>query len=1393
MHFFRFKRQIVTIFLSLVFCAIFSITCLSQESDYIFEKYSITKGLSHNNVYVIFQDKSGYLWFGTQDGLNKFDGYNFTVFRREAGNLNSLASANFGKIHQDSSGIFWFGTYGGGLDKFDPKTNTFTNFSYNPNDRNSLSHNSVLCIFEDSKHDIWAGTTAGGLNKLNSKEQNFKRYLPNPNNLNSFGNTRAKCMCETSDGTLWIGTGNGLSRYNRKDDNFTNLLHNPNDPNTLSSNNIQGIFADGNVIWVAYRGTGISSFNTQTNIFKHYMNDPKNSSSLNDNNSEIVFKDSYSNYWVGTYSGGLNKFDPETGIFEHFMHDPNNASSISHNEIEYIYEDNSRNLWIATRGGGVNKLDLKPKKFNTLISNPLNKNSLPNSSVMAITSDKSGNIWIGTDGGGLCKYHKAMNSFTHFQHNPLDENSLSLDRIWSLIIDSEGIIWAGTYQGGLNRIEYKNNEYVFTRYLYDQNDQNSLSSDQINAILEDTKGTIWVATSRGLNELVKTDNPDSYHFNKYYKNQNDTILYEDNYINTIYQDSKNRFWAGSVSGGLFQFFPEKEKLIRCTPSAGKNSDIKDQIRVLSIFENSEHQLLLGTESNGIIQYTVEKNLFKPHKHNQGFTNSMVVGMIQDDSDNLWVSTSQGIIKYSGQHNTLVKYSYNDGLLSIGFNRNAIHKTHDGEIFVGSNGGLTHFFPSQVKHNPYLPKVVITDFRILNKSNWGSLLMPFKKVFSEQKEIELHSKDYFFTVEFASLDYTMPIENKYQYKLENFDNNWIDANGNRTATYTNLDQGTYIFKVKGSNNDDIWNEIPTEIKIKVIPPFYKTKWFIFMVVCVISFLIITYIKQRTKSLIRDKNNLEDKVTQRTNEINSQKEELRALAENLEIFNNELENTVNLRTADLKVAKEKAEESDRMKSTFLANMSHEIRTPMNAIIGFSELLSKIIKEPIAKNYIESIRSSSRSLLALINDILDLSKIEAGKIEMQYEFIDATVFLDEIKALFQNKINEQGLEFIVNIHEDFPKGLFVDEIRLRQLLVNILSNALKFTEQGHVKMTVDFEFHITRETSERLVDLIIIIEDSGIGMSESYQKKLFESFSQQDGQSIKKYGGTGLGLSITKKLIELMNGTISIKSKPNEGTIVTLFIPNVIVAKEFEHKPLSPRIDIENLYFNEATLLLADDVLYNRSYIKGILRDTPIKIIEAEDGKIALKLAKENPVDLIITDIKMPVMNGIEFLKAIKSDPGLKNIPVIASTAAAMKKEQDELKQLGFNGFVIKPFEINDLYEELIKFLAHDVLTKEPEEVPEDLPVLPNLSPFELKLLTGILEGELYQVWKGFEEQQPMDEVEAFANSLLDKTKKHKHPLVIKYGNDLLEAIQGFDIYNLLKYLKQYQQIIENIKNQ
>jgi len=1284
-YYLRMKKvyHIVSIFF---FILGFTINLNAQINEMVFHKVSLKDGLSHNNVYTIIQDNLGFMWFGTQDGLNRYDGYRFIIYRHDSKNPNTLGTGNFGKMIQDTSGVFWFGTYGGGLNRFDPKTNLFKHYTSKVDDPNSISNNQSLFVFRDMDNDLWIGTV-NGLNKFNEKEEKFTRYLPDPDNPNSLSQMRAKSICQTSDGILWIGTDDGLNRLDKSKGIFKHYKHNPNDKNSIGSNTVQNMLVDKNgIIWIATRDGGLNRFDPKTEIFTKFLNNPNDPTTISDNKVEYLFIDTYNQFWIGTYEGGLNLFDPQTVKFKRFLHDPKDPKSISSNRIECIYEDRSKVLWIATRGGGVNKLDLKPAKFKNLVHEPNNPNSLPQSSIMAVTTDKEENIWIGTDGGGLTRYNLAKNEFLHFKHNPNNKNTISKNRIFSILVDKEGVIWAGTYQGGLNRIEYKNGKYNINHYLNNPKSESSISNNQINSIVEDKNGDLWFGSANGLNKLVKTDNPQTYYFKNYFQQLSDTDNIVDNYMGYVFIDSKDRIWIAAYYSGLFEFDRINEKFISYSPRKSQPDDYQTDIHALTVFEDSDGKIWVGTESNGILQFDLETKKFISHPRNDVFQGSMIVGILEDEMKNFWISTSRGLTKYTAWNKSINTYTFSHHLESGGFNRNSAHKSDDGTIFFGSNAALSYFNPLEVTNNPYLPNVVITDFKILNKSDWNSTLTN-SKMFKNSSEIILSHKDYFFTIEFAALDFTTSTENEYMYMLEGFNKEWVDATETRSATFTNLDPGLYTFKVKACNNDKIWNEFPTELKIRVIPPIWKRPWFFASEILLVLLLLWFYIRIRTNALTRDKKNLEQKVDERTKEINLQKEELATQAENLEVINkqleehqNHLEELVKVRTADLEIAKDRAEEADRLKSAFLANMSHEIRTPMNAIIGFSNLLyDPEIDKDQQQEMINLIVKNSNTLLTLIDDIIDTAKIEAEQLKIiERECNLQSIFQNLFDYYEENKQPNLNIKF--NLNDYYLKNSLViksDPYRLQQILTNLLSNAIKFTENGSIDIGYDLE--------RRKVDNCILfwVKDTGIGILPEQQKNMFARFTRIEDNRKKIYRGAGLGLSITKNLIEMLGGKIWVESEIEKGSVFNFTIPYKLISIAGE-EPIVTMKTSSKYRWNEKVILIAEDEESNFKFLDMVIRKTNAKLLWAKTGVEAIKLCHENQnLDIVLMDIKMPEMDGIEAIKEIRKS--FKTLPIIVQTAFSMPEDRHLCIDAGANDFIAKPIGTEKLLTLIDKFLT------------------------------------------------------------------------------------------------------------
>jgi signal transduction histidine kinase/CheY-like chemotaxis protein len=528
-------------------------------------------------------------------------------------------------------------------------------------------------------------------------------------------------------------------------------------------------------------------------------------------------------------------------------------------------------------------------------------------------------------------------------------------------------------------------------------------------------------------------------------------------------------------------------------------------------------------------------------------------------------------------------------------------------------------------------------------------------------------------------------------------------------------------------------------------------------------------------------LEYLVEERTRELKKDEEKIRA-------FNAELEQRIKERTAQLDAA-------NKAKSEFLANMSHEIRTPMNAVLGYAELLGSMLEEKIQRDYLESIKSSGRSLLTLINDILDLSKIEAGKLEMQFEFVNSHSFFSEFERIFSLRLSEKGLKFVMEVSSGTPAGIYVDDVRLRQIILNLIGNAVKFTEKGSIKLKVYTEnpkiVTYSKDKNEEFIDLLIEVTDTGIGISREMQKEIFNPFVQGQGQSVKKYGGTGLGLAITQRLVQLMNGSIELDSQLHKGSTFKIKIPEVSYLRDFEKRNEEIRLDPGNIIFENATIIVADDVEHNRKYLIDALSKTNIKIVEAEDGQEAFSLAGKIVPDLIITDIRMPILDGFDLLKKLKKNKSLKHIPVIAYSASVMKAQKDRIRESEFTGLLIKPVQVTELYIELMNNLPYKTIrAPESEQSSTEADFTKDIS--DLPGLINSLDTRFKDIWTTFEIRQPIDEILDFGNQLARLGKDHNSSDVIRYGEELVSAADSFNIEAILNLLRKFPETIGLLKD-
>ncbi len=1230
-----------------------------------FDHLSTNEGLSQSTVLDIFQDSQGFMWFATRDGLNKYDGYEFTVYKNIPDDPNSLSNNFVYTIYEDNQGLIWIGTVdglnkfdrnietftayqhdpdapttlsehqvraihgddegnlwlaveGGGLNKFDPATETFTAYRHDPNDPNSLSDDSASTLFEDASGALWVGTFAGGLNKFDPATETFVRYQNDPDNANSLGENTIRAIAQDQSGALWLGTFNGVDRFDPATETFTHFPADPDNPNTLSDNAAVSLLVDqSDTLWVGTEDGGLNRYDPKTNSFIAYMHDSSIPTSLSDNWVASLYEDQTGQLWVGTFGDGLNKISTFKEKFPLYQHDPNRpAQTLSDNYLWSLFESQNGDLWVATNGGGLNRLDRETGTVTVYNHNPDNPAvSIGDDRVVSLYEDYDGYLWLGTWGGGLSRFDPITETFTTYQNNPDDPASLSNNDPWALYVSKDNTVWVGTF-GGVNKYDPQTDSFI--RYQNDPDNPNSLNSDSVLSITEDPSGILWIGTYAGLNRF----DPATETFTSYSADPDDPNSLSNDRVYTIY--------AAEADG-----------------EAGTGT------------------LWIGTDGGGINKFDLATESFTRFTEQDGLPSNVVNGILEDEEGYFWLSTNKGLSKFDPENGIFRNYDAQDGLQSTEFNFGAYHKSRQsGEMFFGGANGLNIFDPVNIVDNPNPPPVVLTAFQKFNQD----VKLPIDA--AKVEDIELSYEDYVVSFEFAALDYTASEKNQYRYRLEGFDEDWREVAANRRfATYTNLPAGDYVFRIQGSNNDGIWNETGTAINITVTPPWWETTWFRGLAVAAIVALAFAGFRWRVSNIEARNRQLEQQVATRT----------QALAAS---------------NAELEVAKERAEVANQAKSTFLANMSHELRTPLNAILGFAQIMNR--SQTIPREQQENLGIISRSgehLLTLINNILDLSKIEAGKTTLNPQNFDFYRFLDDLVEMFQLRSDDKKLLLGFERGATVPQFIRTDETKLRQVLINLLNNALKFTESGGVTLRVavpDSQPGIDQTT------LHFEVEDTGPGIAPEEFEALFEAFVQTE-TGRQSQEGTGLGLPLSRQFVQLMGGDLAVKSEVGDGATFLFDIPVDVVAESVVAKkdgPSAQQVIALTPGQPRYRILIVDDNWTNRQLLLRLLNPLGFELREAENGQEAVAQWEMWSPHLIWMDMRMPVMDGYEATRQIKASTKGQATAIIALTASTLEEERAVVLSAGCDDFVRKPFRESEIFDTMHTHLGVEFVYAETE---------------------------------------------------------------------------------------------------
>jgi signal transduction histidine kinase/ligand-binding sensor domain-containing protein/DNA-binding response OmpR family regulator len=1196
----------------------------AQQHNFNFIHFSSKDGLSSNAVNGILKDRYGYLWFATDDGVNKFDGLHFTVYKHHANDSTSIGPGTIHAMQEDKSGNLWIGT-GRTLSLYKRDKDVFTNYDF-------TGKGAIRSLCIDHSGRIWVGTYSG-LYLFDPSTGKTIRFRDDPKKPDELMANAIISLFEDSHNRVWVGTITGLYLYTGSGTKFKNFGHIENDPASLSDKIVRAIAEDKNGnLWFGTNDGGLNMLLPDGKSFKHFRYHANDGQSISSDRIYSIAVENTGKLWLGT-EAGLNIFDPASATVTRIVNDPRNRYSLAGKSVRSVFIGNDGIYWIGTFLSGINKYDKNLAFFNLRQSDPFDPHGLSSPIVTSFAENTKGNIYIGTDGGGLNLYDRNTGLFSHHilrnSSNEIAKTILALERVGD-------DLWIGTYADGL----YVLNMVTGSTRHYNQGEgAKKLSSNEIFCIKKDSKGNIWLGTNGQGLMMYETAAGIFHRFPPpNFPNPVDSGgLPSNGFIRTIVEDKNGNLWIGSNGTGIVVYDHTRQIF---TLLNLKNSQLPSDY-VTDIHADRKNNIWVGTQGGGLCRYDSKAKRFIVYSEKERLANGVINKILEDSAGKLWISTNKGVSSFDETTKKFKNYSHYNGLQQSPFSRGSGLKAADGELFFGGLDGFNYFTPSTLHSNRNIPALVFTDLKVSNQSVLPGESSPISEHISVAKEIRLSYKQNF-SIDFATLNYTAPQESQYSYRLENFDKEWNEVGSTKTAVYTNVDPGKYTFRIKAKSDDGLWTTPEKSITLYVSPPFWRTFYAYIFYVFIIAF-ILWGLRYRGISKLKNKFALEQERLQFKHMIDEERKEA-----------------------------ERKHEFDLVKIKFLTNLSHEFRTPIALINEPVEHLLQDERNTKKHEQLSLIRRNARRLLNLVNQLLDLRKLEENELKLNFSEGDLVAFIKEIGDSFKDISNRKHIKFVFTSSLNHYYTSF-DRDKVERILFNLLSNAFKFTKaDGNIWLTLEQDF-------DRGVK--IIVGDTGVGMAPEILQKIFDRFFQGDANASITNQGSGIGLSIAKEFVNLHGGMIAVESRENMGAIFTVQLPCKPLATSFEKVTfINGRQDAvfdsstsdngETSGLTKPIVLLVEDHEEFRTYLSDNLQSN-FRIVEAADGKEGWQKALSAHPQVIVSDINMPEMDGITLCQKIRSDKRTCHIPIILLTALTGDENQVKGLNTGANDYLTKPF--------------------------------------------------------------------------------------------------------------------------